>query len=194
MDTKSKRKDQILKAAQNVFSLKGFHDARIDDIAKEACVGKGTVYQYFSSKQEVFDEAFIMSINQIHERFDEIISCNCTFIDKTKKITNFILTEAIQVTGRIDSICASEGIVSKKLGEVYENHMVYIYKILDELIEQGKNENIIKKDIDTEVISTIMIGSIKQYFVKNNLKPASTVSMNEINKYIDLFLNGFGVK
>lgn len=194
MDTKSKRKDQILKAAQNVFSLKGFHDARIDDIAKEACVGKGTVYQYFSSKQEVFDEAFIMSINQIHERFDEIISCNCTFIDKTKKITNFILTEAIHVTGRIDSICASEGIVSKKLGEVYENHMVYIYKILDELIEQGKNENIIKKDIDTEVISTIMIGSIKQYFVKNNLKPASTVSMNEINKYIDLFLNGFGVK
>lgn len=194
MDTKSKRKDQILKAAQNVFSLKGFHDARIDDIAKEACVGKGTVYQYFSSKQEVFDEAFIMSINQIHERFDEIISCNCTFIDKTKKITNFILTEAIQVTGRIDSICASEGIVSKKLGEVYENHMVYIYKILDELIEQGKNENIIKKDIDTEVISTIMIGSIKQYFVKNNLIPASTVSMNEINKYIDLFLNGFGVK
>lgn len=47
------RKKQILDAAMNVFSRDGFHDARMDDIAKEADLSKGALYWYFNSKDEI---------------------------------------------------------------------------------------------------------------------------------------------
>jgi len=48
------RKSELLDAARSVFSRKGFHDATIDDVAREAGVAKGTVYLYFESKQEIY--------------------------------------------------------------------------------------------------------------------------------------------
>ena len=46
----------IIKAAAKVFSRHGYHRARVEDIASEAGVGKGTVYEYFASKRHLFEE------------------------------------------------------------------------------------------------------------------------------------------
>jgi len=40
-----------LKAAENIFAQKGFHEATISDIAKKAEVFEATIYDYFSSKE-----------------------------------------------------------------------------------------------------------------------------------------------
>jgi AcrR family transcriptional regulator len=47
------RRTQILGAAATVFARKGFHKARMDDVARAAGLGKGTVYWYFASKEEL---------------------------------------------------------------------------------------------------------------------------------------------
>lgn len=48
------RPDEILGAAQKVFARDGLARARVDDIASEAGVSKGTIYLYFSGKDELF--------------------------------------------------------------------------------------------------------------------------------------------
>ncbi len=48
------KKQRILQAAVEVFSENGFHQTTIDQIAERAGVGKGTVYLYFESKQNLF--------------------------------------------------------------------------------------------------------------------------------------------
>ena len=53
VDKQKKRKD-IIEAALAVFSRMGYRHAKIKDIADEAHMGKGTVYEYFRSKQELF--------------------------------------------------------------------------------------------------------------------------------------------
>jgi TetR/AcrR family fatty acid metabolism transcriptional regulator len=53
VDKEKKRKD-IIEAAVAVFSRMGYRRAKIKDVADEAGVGKGTVYEYFRSKQELF--------------------------------------------------------------------------------------------------------------------------------------------
>ena len=50
---KEHRKRSILDAARHIFSQNGFHSIRMDDIASEAEVSKGTVYLYFKSKEEL---------------------------------------------------------------------------------------------------------------------------------------------
>ncbi len=48
------RPSQILDAALDVFAEKGFHEARMDEIAEHAGITKGTIYLYFESKEELF--------------------------------------------------------------------------------------------------------------------------------------------
>jgi AcrR family transcriptional regulator len=48
------RSTQILQAARQVFAQQGFHATRMSDIAQAAGVSQGTLYHYFSSKDELF--------------------------------------------------------------------------------------------------------------------------------------------
>jgi TetR/AcrR family fatty acid metabolism transcriptional regulator len=49
-DVSEERKGQILEAAISVFSRLGFHRARMEDVARESGMAKGTLYLYFQSK------------------------------------------------------------------------------------------------------------------------------------------------
>jgi len=53
-ETTRLRRQQILDAAMDVFSRKGFHLAPTAEIAREAGIAEGTIYNYFPSKRELF--------------------------------------------------------------------------------------------------------------------------------------------
>jgi TetR/AcrR family fatty acid metabolism transcriptional regulator len=46
--------DKILEAASQLFGRRRFHEVRMEDIAAEAEVGKGTLYRYFADKEELY--------------------------------------------------------------------------------------------------------------------------------------------
>ena len=48
------KKELIIEAAIKVFARDGLEKGKIADIAKEAGIGKGTVYEYFRSKNDIF--------------------------------------------------------------------------------------------------------------------------------------------
>ncbi len=63
-DVSEKRIAQILNAAQAVFAQKGFHQARMEDIADRAEVSKGTLYLYFKSK----DDLIVRLLDRLFQR------------------------------------------------------------------------------------------------------------------------------
>ena len=62
---KEAKKRQILEAAIAVFARKGVGNTRIAEIAAEAGTGKGTIYEYFRSKEQLFQEAFGHFLQQV---------------------------------------------------------------------------------------------------------------------------------
>lgn len=51
---KDKKRRNILQAAMRVFAREGYHRAKMEAVAEEARIGKGTVYEYFKSKTDLF--------------------------------------------------------------------------------------------------------------------------------------------
>jgi len=51
---KQARQQDILRAARELFIKKGYHDTTLEEIAHHAEFGKGTIYNYFSSKEDLF--------------------------------------------------------------------------------------------------------------------------------------------
>jgi AcrR family transcriptional regulator len=58
------RRGEILDAALELFGKKGFAQTRMDDIAKSADLAKGTLYLYFSSKDEIYEAAVKRAVTQ----------------------------------------------------------------------------------------------------------------------------------
>src|SRR5688572_18005102 len=50
--------ERILQAALQVFAAKGFHEARISEIARAAGVADGTIYLYFKNKDDILLSLF----------------------------------------------------------------------------------------------------------------------------------------
>ena len=75
VDKKQKSKE-IARAALKLFSLKGYAATSVGQIAKTASIGKGTVYEYFHAKKDIFIAAIMewMSLFIVHlsERIKEI--------------------------------------------------------------------------------------------------------------------------
>jgi len=61
------KREQILNAAVTVFSTRGYRATLVDEIAQEAGVAKGTLYLYFSSKEEMYLEAFRENVEKLHK-------------------------------------------------------------------------------------------------------------------------------
>lgn len=64
-DVSVERKKQILQAAMTVFAQTGFQQTRMEDIAREAGLSKGTLYLYFDSK-----EAVVMALLRLFYEID----------------------------------------------------------------------------------------------------------------------------
>ncbi len=63
-DKKSEmRKQRLIEAAKKLFSEKGFYSTYVDDIIKEAGVGKGTFYRNFKNKEDIFVSLLFMFLN-----------------------------------------------------------------------------------------------------------------------------------
>jgi AcrR family transcriptional regulator len=75
LDAKDERKNQILNAAEQVFTKKGLDEARMDDIAAQTGLSKGTLYLYFKSKEDliiaILDRIFKGMFEQLKARIDD---------------------------------------------------------------------------------------------------------------------------
>lgn len=60
----------IIEAAIKVFSTWGYHNARMEEIAAAAGIGKGTIYEYFPSKLQLFQDMLGKSLQVYYQNFN----------------------------------------------------------------------------------------------------------------------------
>lgn len=71
---KQDTRERIMEASLELFARYGFKKTTVDDIARESGVGKGTVYLYFSSKEEIALEVMRDQNRQIHDKLRGLAS------------------------------------------------------------------------------------------------------------------------
>ncbi len=68
------RREAILDAAARVFSRKSFYEATLEEIATEAELAKGTLYNYYKDKQDIFASLMARGQREFQEHMDEEIT------------------------------------------------------------------------------------------------------------------------
>ncbi len=67
-------RQRLLDAAERVFGKDGYHDASIAEITREAGVGLGTFYEYFDSKESIFQELVRYMSHELRRRIAERVA------------------------------------------------------------------------------------------------------------------------
>ena len=75
---KAERKRQILESAARLFSSRRYDEVLMDDIAQEANVAKGTLYSYFSDKEELYFAVVFDGISNLNERLQTKVDMETT--------------------------------------------------------------------------------------------------------------------
>ena len=167
MSRPKNKEETILSAALDVFLEKGFSNSSIKDIADTAGVGKGTIYEYFKNKNELFIKTINFEINQRCQQARNAIESKTTFMDKFNAFIDLAQEAAEEDLKHIEFLIinTSMGLRPEYKAE-FQNLLQKMKDDMDEIISQiliqGKTEGKVG-EIDLEFTSRIINGFIMGY-------------------------------
>lgn len=184
-----KIKQRILNLAKQKFLKSGFYKVSMDSLAQELRTSKSSLYNHFSSKDDLV-KAVMVSINsEINSKLDEIIDDDkLSFKGKLVSISDFTRDLLLNVS---EEFLRDLEINTPEIWDYYQiNRIERIDKYYRRLFEIGINEGIIRNDINIDIIIAIYF-NLMELPLKN--KYIEFLNMNSQNVYddvTDVFLNG----
>lgn len=85
---RQQRRRQILKAAFEIFSKKGYNATKVSDIAAQAGVSQGTIYWYFDSKQDLLTQSLVSFFDEMSQGMIESLDQLPTASEKMRSLAD----------------------------------------------------------------------------------------------------------
>ena len=140
------KRDRIISVAEKIFAKFGIQKSTMDEIAKNARMGKSTLYYYFKSKEELFAAVIQKDSALLRQRLIEAISRADT---PQQKISNYIYTRMKHLKELSNYY--------QTLSDEFLDHYAFVEKARREFIdfEISTLKNLLQSGIDQGVFASI---------------------------------------
>jgi len=183
--------NKIIVAATKVFAQKGFFNARISDIAKEAKVADGTIYLYFNNKFDILISVLEEEIGKIIDQIEKAIEKET---DPEKMLTIFIEKHlsAMKQNKNLAEVIHLELRQSDRLVKEYRNTTFKQYiDVISRIIKKGQDLDIYRKDIIPSIAKRAFFGALDEVSRVWTTPNDDKYSLEETTEQIiALFLSG----
>ncbi|VAW69271.1 Transcriptional regulator, AcrR family [hydrothermal vent metagenome] len=171
---KDARPEEILDAALQLFTEKGFSATRMVDVAKAAGISKGTLYLYFENKEEIFRQVVQQRITPIIDKIDALIELfDGSQADLLRQlINNWWLEIACTSLSAIPKIIVSESGNFPELARFFTlNVVTRSRRLFSKVISRGmKNGEF--HIYDAETVARLVVAPLVQATIwMHSLKP-----------------------
>lgn len=142
-EIREEARSKILHDSMLYFAKNGFAGTKISDLAKHIGIGQGTLYVYFKSKEELFNE--IYALTNYSEDIKELkILANLPISAKKKirKLSKSIMTNLMQDETYAAKVALNTQMTLEKKGFVSDEtiYQSKLYQITEKMIIQGQKE------------------------------------------------------
>ena len=154
----ARTRERILAAATEVFARRGFHGARVADIAEAAGIAYGLVYHHFRNKEEILAAIFGERWGDYVDYLNELGRVPAPFRERIAKLVHFWVetyrNEPHLMTVMINEISRSyEFLESHDLGTV-----LVTFDAIEQLLVEARDRGEVRADVDARLISYAIIG------------------------------------
>jgi AcrR family transcriptional regulator len=157
MQGSPEKRNQIIKAAAQLFHRFGYGKTSLDDIAREAGLGKGTIYYYFESKEDIFFEVAKFHAEEFYNLLLKSIAEQDNFKDKFSLAIRLPIKLVYEHTPIfIDAIKNLPRNYLHKVDEFRIANKQRMIDILKGVMSYGYEEKIITEEITSEKIVQVI--------------------------------------
>ena len=173
-------REKILKMSSLYFARYGFGDTKISDLAKHIGIGQGTIYLYFKSKEELFEEIRNNADNKDEIKKLKLLS-KLPIPAKTK--IDRISIEMCKRLAEDEEYAVKITLLTQILLEKGDMYTDDLYKEMAKIIRQGQKEGSVVKG-DALYLADLYWGNVYLYALKrlfsDSLKPLKKDTLNRL--------------
>lgn len=182
---------KIIRAATKVFAKKGFFNARISDIAKEAKVADGTIYLYFNNKFDILLSIFEQEIGSLIDQVNVLIDKE----DDPQKMMEIFITKHLSEMKKNRNLAEVIQIelrqTNKVIRDYRDNKFSEYVDIISTIIKKGQQKNIYRKDILPGIAKRAIFGALDEITRLWNSNRHTNYSVEEMAHQVsEIFLSG----
>jgi len=183
---------KIIRAATKVFAKKGFFNARISDIAKEAKVADGTIYLYFNNKFDILLSVFEQEIGKLIDHVSLLLDKESSSKARLEIFVTNHLMEMKKNRYLAEVIHIELRQTSKLIREYRKNKFNEYLEIIAAIIVQGQEDGTFRKDILPDIARQVVFGALDEISICWHTGNECTHSLEEVsNQITSLFQTGF---
>jgi TetR/AcrR family fatty acid metabolism transcriptional regulator len=185
---------RILQAAVKVFARKGYHGAKVSEIARRADVADGTIYLYFRNKEDVlvrlFDEVMtehlvkarreLAPIRGAAARLRAIALHHLRLLGSNSDLAVVFQVELRQSTKFMERFTAS--------------WLQDYFALVGQIIEQGQKEGVLRSDLPRKLATKVLFGALDEMVTSWIIGGKDYDLAGLAAPVVDLFLNGAAVR
>jgi AcrR family transcriptional regulator len=190
--TRGDKRQQIMAAAEKLFTSRRFHEITLDEVARAASVGKGTIYLHFENKEDLFFQTLMSGFDDLcgilNRRvpdgapFDRQLVSACAeisgFFAKRRHFFCLMQTEDARMT-----MCRGG------IRERWMEHRKRLIGALAGILAKGVDEGAVRSDVAPDVLATFLLGMLRTR--ARDLKGAPD-NLQRHELLVDLFTRGAG--
>ncbi|MFH1139776.1 MAG: TetR/AcrR family transcriptional regulator [Pseudomonadota bacterium] len=184
------RQEQILRAAKRIFAEKGFYEATISDIAREAQLSEPTIYEYFASKEDLLFSIPAETSRRIKEFFDVNLGMFRGAVNKLRGIiySLFWLHQNDPDYAAVSYLILRQ---SRKYMETesYEALRQRLRPLYD-VIEEGLASGEFRRDFSPFFIRSVVLGAIEHLVTRKLLTGSQDNLIDYVDSLTDLVTGG----
>ena len=154
------RRASIREAAVRVFARKGFHAARVGDIAAEAGVAHGLLYHYFDSKDALLEGVFRDTWTAMLARMREVEESGEPAREQLRKIAAVVLRtwrrdpDLVRVLVREVTRTPAIQRQAEEVGHAFE--------AIERIIRSGQERGQLRSDLDARLAAFVFYGALEE--------------------------------
>ncbi|MBL0057998.1 MAG: TetR/AcrR family transcriptional regulator [Elusimicrobia bacterium] len=185
------RRRRVMEAAAAALVEKGYHDVKLEDIAKRAGLSKGALYLYFKDKEDIFAavlsdvvdriEGRLLAVQQKGPALEALSEMASALLDCVDAHTDFL----IQFSRETPNLCG------EKAGKVLQDRFTRVMDHIADRVQRCVRAGDLKRH-DRSLGSLFFFSLLRMLVLQKIVRKTSAPLKNQTAMMMDLFLNGLG--
>lgn len=189
-EKKAAIRHKLLEEASRHFASKGFRESNINEISLGAGYAKGTIYNYFSSKEDLFGQVIEEAVRRTVQNYR---SANAH--DSIRDALRELARADVSVLREEESFM--KVLVSEAMNPISENyeaimgHLGTFVGMITEILDQGFTRGEIRSDKPASQLALVFLGMLTLFYVQHWKSDGSWPTLEEIpDLVVTLFVDG----
>ena len=184
------KRDLILKAATKLFARRGFFNAQVADVAREAGVAAGTVYLYFQSKDDLLISIFERTMHEGLEAGRQALEGVSDPVERLRRLA-LVHLERLGQDRDLAVVFQVELRQSTKFMERFSSSLLqdYLHAIRD-AVADAQTAGRFRREVSPTFAAKVLYGALDEMATNWILSRRRYALAAQANEVVDLFVNG----